>query len=161
MAPRRGAATGALRSSRPPDQEVRLDTEAERGAGDAGIAAGDRRSRKFRQAAFAYLHVGLLYEAAVWAMGQAGALPAERGPVWVWLLVGAGILAVVFWGLWSWQNRWFARVIWALHALRLPALVEGAFLPDAGARLPPSFYLTALVVVVVNLAFLARAGWDL
>lgn len=105
--------------------------------------------------------MGLLYEAAVWAMGRAGALPAARGPVWVWLLVGAAILAVVFWGLWSWQNRWFARIIWGLHALRLPALVEGAFLPAAGSRLPPSFYLTALVVVVANLAFLARAGWDL
>ena len=129
--------------------------------GGAGHAGEERRSRKFRQAAFAYLHVGLLYEAAVWAMGQAGALPADRGPVWIWLLVGAGILAVVFWGLWSWQNRWFARIIWGLHALRLPALVEGAFLPGAASRLPPSFYLTALVVVVVNLAFLARAGWDL
>lgn len=140
---------------------MRLDTEDRRAAGgeDDGVEA--RRSRKYRQAAFAYLHVGLLYEAAVWAMAGAGVLPAERGPVWVWLVAGAAILAVVFAGLWWWQNRWFARIIWALHALRLPALIEGAFLPAADSRLPPSFYLTALVVVVVNLAFLARAGWDL
>lgn len=144
-----------------PEEEVRLDHEGESPRSDAERGVEERRSRKFRQAAFAYLHVGLLYEAGVWAVYQAGALPADRGPVWVWLLIGAGILAVVIWGLWSWQNRWFARIIWALHALRLPALVEGAFLPAAGARLPPSFYLTALVVVVVNLAFLARAGWDL
>lgn len=129
--------------------------------GGADVGGEGRRSAKFRQAAFVYLHVGLLYEAAVWAMGQAGALPADRGPVWAWLIVGAGILAVVFWGLWSWQNRWFARIIWGLHALRLPALIEGAFLPASGARLPPSFYLTALAVVILNLAFLARAGWDL
>lgn len=94
-------------------------------------------------------------------MAGTGMLPSGRGPVWVWLLVGAGIVAFVVWGLWSWQNRWFARVIWALHALRLPALVEGAFFPGASSRLPGSFYLTALVVVVVNLGFLARAGWDL
>ena len=119
------------------------------------------RSAKYRQAAFVYLHVGLLYEAAVWSMAGAGALPAGRGPVWLWLLFGAGIVAVVFWGLWSWQNRWFARAVWGLHALRLPALIEGAFFPAGGASLRPDFYLTALAVVIVNLGFLARAGWDL
>ena len=119
------------------------------------------RSAKFRQAAFVYLHVGLLYEAAVWSMAGAGALPSGRGPVWLWLLFGAGIVAVVFWGLWSWQNRWFARAVWGLHALRLPALIGGAFFPAGGSSLRPGFYLTALAVVVVNLGFLARAGWDL
>ena len=121
------------------------------------------RSTKFRQAAFVYLHVGLLYEAAVWSLARAGHLPAGRGPVWVWLLVGAGILALVVWGLWSWQNVWFARAVWALHALRLPALIEGAFLRDggAGSALRPGFYAAALVVVLVNLWMLARAGWDL
>lgn len=108
-----------------------------------------------------YLHVGILYEAAVWAFAQAGALPVGRGPVWLWLALGAAILAFVFWGLWSWQNAWFARIIWALHALRLPALMEGAFFPDSGAAVPPHFYLTALFIVLVNLAFLARAAWDL
>ncbi len=119
------------------------------------------RSRKFRQAAFVYLHVGLLYLFAVWALAQAGHLPEERGPVWLWLLMGVGILAVVFWGLWSWQNVWFARAVWALHSLRLPALIEGSFFPAEGGALPSSFYLTALVVVLVNLWMLARAGWDL
>ncbi len=119
------------------------------------------RRAKYRQAAFVYLHVGLLYEAAVWSMAGAGVLPAGRGPVWVWLAVGAAIVAFVFWGLWSWRNRWFARAIWALHALRLPALIEGAFFPAAGASLRPAFYLVALAVVLVNLGFLARAGWDL
>ena len=117
--------------------------------------------RKYRLAAWIYLHVGLLYLAAVWAMAGAGILPAERGPVWVWLAVGTGILAAVFWGLWRWQNPWFARVIWGLHALRLPALIEGAFFPAAGAQLPGAFYLTALAVVLLNLGVLARAAWDL
>lgn len=117
---------------------------------------------KFRQAAFVYLHVGLLYEAAVWTMSRSGLLPGERGPVWMWLLVGAAITGLVFWGLWSWRNRWFARAIWGLHALRLPALIEGAFFQQAvEARFSSSFYLTALTVVLVNLGFLARAGWDL
>lgn len=160
MRTRAGTAAGPARG--PPNREVRLSIQETTPSTAADDAAEERRSAKFRQAAFVYLHVGLLYEAAVLAMHRAGALPAARGPVWVWLLVGAGILAVVFWGLWSWQNRWFARIIWGLHALRLPALVEGAFLaPAAEGSLPPSFYLTALVVVLVNLAFLARAGWDL
>lgn len=125
---------------------------------------GDRapapRARKYRQAAFVYLHVGLLYEAAVWTMASQGVLPSERGPVWVWLLFGAVITAVVFVGLWRWQNAWFARAIWALHALRLPALLEGGFLTEA-SRLPPAAYRVALAVVLVNLWMLARAGWDL
>lgn len=119
------------------------------------------RSAKYRQAAFVYLHVGILYEAAVWKMATAGLLPEARGPVWVWLLAGAGIVALVFWGLWSWQNRWFARAVWALHSLRLPALVEGAFFAAADARLPPAFYGAAIPVVLINLWMLARAGWDL
>lgn len=127
----------------------------------------DARARKFRQAAFVYLHVGLLYLAAVWVMAGLDMIPAGRGPVWVWMLVGVGILAVVVWGLWSWQNVWFARAIWALHALRLPALIEGAFFGPgevadaADPTIPSSFYLTALVVVLINLWMLARAGWDL
>lgn len=121
------------------------------------------RADRYRQAAFVYLHVGLLYEAAVWVMWSRGLLPEGRGPVWVWLLAGAAITAVVFWGLWSWRNRWFARAIWALHALRIPALLEGAFLAQGagGAGVPPRAYQAALVVVLVNLGFLARAGWDL
>ena len=123
--------------------------------------APDPRARKFRQAAFVYLHVGLLYLVAVWVLAQEGILPAERGPVWLWMVFGVAIVAIVFWGLWSWQNAWLARIIWALHALRLPALIANAFFPSADAAIPPSFYLMALVVVLVNLWMLARAGWDL
>jgi hypothetical protein len=129
------------------------------------------RIRKFRQAAFVYLHVGILYLAAVWAMGGAGLIPGERGPLGLWMVLGALILAVVFWGLWSWRNPWFARIVWAVHALRLPALIQGAFFGPAaraaeeangpGAGIPSAFYLTALFVVLVNLWMLARAGWDL
>lgn len=120
----------------------------------------DRSRTKFRQAAFVYLHVGLLYEAAVFAAWRAGMLPGLRGPVPLWLLAGAAIVALVFWGLWS-AKKWFARLVWGVHALRLPALIAGAFFPAADARLPTSFYITALVVVVVNLWMLARAGWDI
>lgn len=118
------------------------------------------RQAKFRQAAFVYLHVGLLYEAAVWSLGRAGTLPETRGPMWVWLVAGALILSLVFWGLWSWQNVWFARAIWALHSLRLPPIMNAAFITEPGV-LPASFYVTALVVVLINLWMLARAAWDL
>jgi hypothetical protein len=121
-------------------------------------ADGDR---KFRQAAFAYLHVGILYEAAVVVLARRGSIPEGRGPVWVWLIVGALIVATIFWGLWARRSRWLARIVWAVHALRLPALVEGAFFAEAARIIPPSFYLTALAVVLVNLWMLARAGWDL
>ena len=119
------------------------------------------RQRKFRQAAFVYLHVGLLYEFAVVAMGQAGLLPTERGPLGVWLVMGAAVVGLVFWGLWAWQNVWFARIVWGIHSLRLPALISGAFFPAADTALPEGFYLTALIVVLINLWMLARAGWDL
>ncbi|MFP3948208.1 MAG: hypothetical protein ACLFWG_05720 [Longimicrobiales bacterium] len=130
--------------------------------GSSALDDADRRTRrKFRQAAFFYLHVGLLYEAAVWVLWRQGAIDDSRGPVWMYLVLGAVILGVVFWGLWSWRSRWFARIVWGLHALRIPALIEGSFLPETDAALPPSFYLVALAVVVVNLWMLARAGWDL
>lgn len=119
------------------------------------------RAAKFRQAAFVYLHVALLYEAAVWVLHGAGGLPAARGPVAVWLVAGAVVAGVVFWALYFKQNVWVARVVWFLGAFRLPALIRGAFFPAEDAALPEAFYLTALVVVLVNLWMLARAGWDL
>lgn len=128
---------------------------------DRGWEQEERRERKFRQAAFVYLHVGLLYEGAVWVMARRGLLPEGRGPVWLWLLMGAAIVGVVFWGLWSRKSVWLARIVWALHALRLPALIDGAFLPAPDSLVPPGAYQAALVVVLVNLAMLARAGWDL
>ncbi len=121
----------------------------------------DQLSRKYRQAAIVYLHVGILYLFAVHVMGGAGVIPAERGPVWLWLILGAAVLGGVVWGLWRWQNPWFARLIWGLHSLRIPWLVQGAFFPAIDAQVPPSFYLTALTIVLVNLGMLARAAWDL
>jgi hypothetical protein len=126
---------------------------------DAALATA-RRATKFRQAAFVYLHVAILYEAAALAMMPRGMLPSRFGPPWMWLLAGAAVAALVFIGLYRWQNAWFARAVWAIHGLRIPALVSGAFFADETTRMPSSFYLTALVVVVFNLWMLARAGWD-
>jgi hypothetical protein len=121
----------------------------------------DSRRRKFKQAAFFYLHMGVLYEAAVFEMARRGLLEA-RGAAspWGWLLVGAIIVAFVFWMLWSRQSVWTARIIWGLGLFRLPALVGGAFFPEEATRLPPHFFLVALIIVLVNLWMLARAGWD-
>ena len=49
----------------------------------------------------------------------------------MWFGAGITIGAVVVWGLWWWQNPWFARAVWLLVALRLPTLIEGAFLGGA------------------------------
>jgi hypothetical protein len=119
------------------------------------------RARKFRQAAFVYLHVGLLYEFVVLVLWREGLLPATRGPALLWLGLGALITALIFWALFRWQNVNLARVIWALHSLRLPALIDGAFFPDPGAVIPASLYIMALPIVLVNLWMLARAAWDL
>jgi hypothetical protein len=119
------------------------------------------RASKFRQAAFVYLHVAILYEAAAYAMWRAGRLPATRlGPPTLWLALGAVAAGLVFVGLLRWQNVVFARVVWAVHGLRLPSLIHGAFFAAPGA-MPAAFYLTAILVVTINLWMLARAAWDL
>jgi hypothetical protein len=123
---------------------------------------GTPRERKFQQAAWVYLHVGILYEAAAYAMMKTGALPTGGlGSPWICLVAGAVVALAIFFGLLYWQNKWLARAVWAIHALRIPTLIEGAFMRGTDADIHHSFYLTALVVVVINLAFLARAGWDL
>lgn len=118
------------------------------------------RDRKFRQAAFVYLHVGLLYEAGVVAVWRGGLAP-ERGSMLLWLLFGAAIAVGVAWALWRFRSPWLPRVVWGLHALRLPKVFAGAFGLDAATNLPEAVWRLALVAVLVNLAFLARAGWDL
>lgn len=120
------------------------------------------RQRKFRQAAFVYLHVAVLYEVAVYAMWRHGVLPSRMmGPIWLWLLLGAAVAGAIFVGLLRWQNVTFARVIWVIHSLRLPALLGSAFIATAESGVTRGFYVTALVVVVINLWMLARAAWDL
>lgn len=116
---------------------------------------------KLRQAAFVYLHVGILYEAAVYAMWRRGLLAREAEHVWLFLALGAGIVALVFWLLWFRHSVWTARIVWGLHALRLPSIIQHAFFPPAEQAVPAAFYGAALAVVLVNLAMLARAGWDL
>jgi len=118
------------------------------------------RDRKFRQAAIVYLHVGILYEAGVAALWRAGMVP-ERGPIGLWLLLGALIVGGVSWALWRYRSPWLPRVVWGLHALRLPAIMSGAFGLNPASDVPPALWHLALVVVLINLGFLARAGWDL
>ena len=120
-----------------------------------------RKELKFRQAAFVYLHVALLYEAAAYSMVRADMLPGRFGSPWLWLLAGAVLAGLVFLGLYRWQNVWFARVVWGVHGLRLPALVGGAFFGGSAEGTPASFYIFAIIVVMINLWMLARAAWDL
>jgi len=120
------------------------------------------RRAKFRQAAFVYLHVGLLYEAAALAMYRFELLPERFGPPVVYLVLGAVITILVFAGLYWAQNEWVARVVWAIQAFRLPPLVSrGFFYTLAVMRLPPPFYIAALVIVLISMWMLARAAWDL
>jgi len=108
------------------------------------------RAVKFRQAAFVYLHVAILYEAAAYEMWRVGLLPhTHLGPGWLWLILGGAVGFGVFLLLLRWQNPIFAQVIWAMHGLRLPPLIRGAFFPSAPSPMPPAFYITAIVVVTV------------
>ena len=93
-------------------------------------------------------------------MLEAGTLPTRFGPPVAWLIGGAVVAAFGFVGLYHWRNVWFARILWGLNGLRTPSLI-GAFFASPDTLTPPAFYLTALVVVVINLWMLARAGWDL
>ena len=119
------------------------------------------RDAKFRQAAFVYLHVAILYEAAAYVMWRRGLMPPQFGAPVLWLVAGAVVSLAVFAGLYRWQNVWFARVVWAVHGLRLPTLIHGAFFAGTTGFAIPSFYVTAIVVVMINLWMLARAAWDL
>jgi hypothetical protein len=120
------------------------------------------RTTKFRQAAFVYLHVAILYESAAYAMWRANMLPASRiGPAWIWLVLGVIVAGAVFVGLLRWQNAIFARVVWAVHGFRLPALMGYAFITTVEGAMTRAFYITAIIAVTINLWMLARAAWDL
>ena len=121
----------------------------------------EARDRKFRQAAFGYLMVGILYESGVWVVWKNGLLPAGRGSVWVWLALGAVIVAGIVGALWRYRTPWLPRVIFALHALRIPLLIDRTFFDRAAGEIPHAFYGAALTIVLINLWLLARAGWDL
>jgi hypothetical protein len=119
------------------------------------------RAQKFRQAAFVYLHVALLYEVGVYVIGTHGGLPDRFGPPVLWLAAGGTVAALNFAGLYWWQNAWFSRLIWLIHAGRLPWAMNGAFFANPDARLDPGLYQFALIVILINLWMLARASWDL
>jgi hypothetical protein len=121
----------------------------------------ESQRRKLRQAAFVYLHLGVLYESAVFVMARRGLLGDRLGTPIVWLVAGALIMGGVFWALWSRESVWVARGIWLLGLLRIPTLIASAFFPLSTARVAPGFYVVALLVVLVNSWMLARAGWDL
>ncbi len=109
------------------------------------------REHKFRQAAFVYLHVAILYEGAGYVMWREGLLPGRFGPPWVWLVFGALVALVIVYSLLRWQNAWFARAVWFVHGLRIPALIKGAFFATPETRAAPEFYVAALVAVMINL----------
>ena len=126
------------------------------------VAPSTSRETKFRQAAFVYLHVAILYEAGAYTMWRLGLLPHTRfGPPGPWLILGPLVAGAVFLGLLRWQNVWFARVVWLVGAGRLPDLIHRAFVTADTGVLAPSLYLTAIVVVMINMWMLARAAWDL
>jgi hypothetical protein len=120
------------------------------------------RQLKFRQAAFVYLHVALLREAAAYEMWRANLLPySPLGSPTPFLIIGAVVAAVVFVALLRWQNVHFVRLLWLLHVVWLFPLLRYAFFAGADRPIPRSFYVTAIVAVLIAMWALARAAWDL
>lgn len=120
------------------------------------------RRLKIRQAAFVYLHVALLREAAAYEMWRAGLLPySPLGSPTPFLIIGAVVAAVVFFALLRWQNLHFVRLLWLVHVAWLFPLIRYAFFAGADRPIPRSFYVTAIVAVLIAMWALARAAWDL
>ena len=125
-------------------------------------AATAARELKFRQAAFVYLHAAILREASAYEMWRAGLLPfSPLGSPLPWLVLGAVVAGLVFFGLLRWRNVVFVRIVWALDAVLLFPLIRYAFFAGADRPIPRSFYVVGIGVIVITLWMLARAGWDL
>ena len=123
------------------------------------------RALKYRQAAFVYLHFGILYEAGAYVMYRQDLLPSNAAfgpPPWVWVFIlGPAIAGAFFVALLLRPSPWLAGILWLIGAGRLPTLIHGAFVTADSGPLAPSLYVTALVVSVINMWMLARAAWDL
>lgn len=119
------------------------------------------RTQKFKQAAFVYLYVAILYESTVYVMFENQILPERLGSPVAWLIAGGILAFAIFFGLYFWKNVWIARTIWTLQAFRFPGLIAGAFFPQPDTLTPTTFYIVALAVVSINFWTLARASWDL
>jgi hypothetical protein len=122
----------------------------------------EARARKFRLAAFVYLHYAVLLEAAAYTMWRLDILPRNWFPpaLWVFLVVPL-VVAGVFAALLRWKNVWFVRLLWLSVAGRLPWLVHRAFVAGETGPFTPGMYLTGIVATVVTMWMLARAAWDL
>jgi len=128
----------------------------------AAVRARTPLEVKFRQAAFVYLHAAILREASAYEMWRAGLLPfSPLGSPLPWLIVGAFVAALVFFGILRWQNVIFVRVVWALDAILLFPLIRYAFFAGADRPIPRSFYIVGIAVIMITLWMLARAAWDL
>lgn len=128
----------------------------------ATLELSTSRLLKIRQAAFVYLHVALLREAAAYEMWRAGLLPySPLGSPTPFLVLGAIIAGVVFVALLRWHNVHFVRLLWVVHVAWLFPLIRYAFFAGADRPIPRSFYVTAIVAVMVAMWALARAAWDL
>jgi len=118
--------------------------------------------QKLRQAAFVYLHAAILREASAYEMWRAGLLPfSPLGSPLPWLIAGAAVAILVFFGILLWQNVIFVRVVWALDAVLLFPLIRYAFFAGADRPIPRSFYVVGIAVITITLWMLARAAWDL
>jgi len=120
------------------------------------------RELTLRQAAFVYLHAAILREESAYEMWRAGLLPfSPLGSPLPWLIAGAAVAVLVFFGILRWQNVNFVRVVWALDAVLLFPLIRYAFFAGADRPIPRAFYIVGIGVIVITLWMLARAAWDL
>ncbi|MEX0821130.1 MAG: hypothetical protein WD021_03205 [Rhodothermales bacterium] len=124
-------------------------------------------TKKYRQAAAAYLIYGILYLFGALYMAQTGASERAMGPgsVWWFLLGGAMVVAlpVLIWK----EYTWLTRVLAVLVGVRVVGLgrllVRGEWdavpMPWGGTLSEAYGAAVFFVVSVCACVLLARAGW--
>lgn len=122
------------------------------------------RTRKYHQAAIAYLIYGLIYLSGAVYLAEVGAV-ARSG--WVWFLVGVVFLLVLPPLIWK-EYKWITRILAVLVGVRIIGLVRLIItdsgtvpMPWGGAMKMAYGAFVFLVVAVGAGVMLVRAGWDL
>ena len=121
------------------------------------------RTRKYHQAALAYLIYGFIYLSGAVYLAEVGAV-ARSG--WVWFLVGIVFLFVLPPLIWK-EYKWITRVLAILVGVRIAGLVRIIITDNSTVPLPwdgamQMAYGAAVFLVVAAGAgvMLVRAGWD-
>lgn len=122
------------------------------------------QKQKYHQAALTYLLYGLIYLSGALYLAAMDVV-ARSG--WVWFAVGAVFILVLPPLIWF-EYKWITRILAVLVGVRVVGLGRTIFFEDGalvplpwGGDLPMRYGAVGfLVVAVVTVFMLARAGWQ-